>query len=1126
MSGTTLRRPEQLREVLGVPFSQSQLLAATSPLEPAVVVAGAGSGKTTVMAARVVWLVGSGQVQPEQVLGLTFTNKAAGELAARVRAALRQLGGPGADDDDLPTVSTYHAYAGRLVQEHGLRLGVEPSARLLADATRFQLAERVLRQARGPFTSLDKTLPSLVDDLLSLDGELAEHLVSPDELRAFDDALIAELADLADLDKPTKDVLLVASSARKRRELLGLVEAYREQKRLRDLVDFGDQTALAARLAQECPDVGAVERERFRVVLLDEYQDTSVAQRRTLVGLFGGGHPVTAVGDPCQAIYGWRGASVANLDDFPQHFERSDGRPAPRYALVENRRSGGWLLALANVLASALHVRHGVDPLVACAEKADSGHTECALFETYDEEISWVADRVRAEIGDGTAPGEIAVLVRARSDFAALHEALTSRDIPVEVVGLGGLLALPEVADVVAVLEVLIDPTANAALLRLLSGPRWRIGSRDLALLGRRARAMVSTDADAHTSLPGGDVDGALELAVGGTDPADVVSLLEAVEHIAREGRAAGAGIGISDEARVRFAAIARELAHLRRGLTDPLLDVIQRVVATTGLDVELATQAGEHRSRGDGLSAFLDVAASFSDLDGNASPRSFLAFLRAADDYERGLETAAPTTGDSVKLLTAHKAKGLEWDVVVVPDLTRGVFPSIRAAPRWTSNGHVLPTALRGDAEDLPDVTEWTGAGLKSYVSSEKTRAELEERRLGYVAVTRARRSLVATGHWWGPTQKKPRGPSDYLLTIREHCTAGPPGAGTVVAWAADPQAGATSPVLARAPGEWAFPAPLEPVALRGRRVIAARVHELLQAEHEIGADAAVTARTDRPGAPEVSGPPQPAGAPDVALTAQEQEVARAWERDATVLLEELRRDRRRHLDVEVPTSLSASQLMRLAADPDGLARELARPLPRRPAPAARRGTEFHAWVESRFGAQPLLDPQDLPGAADEAMGDADLAELQAAFLRTSYASLAPHILEAPFELYLGGRIIRGRIDAVYRDALGRYEVVDWKTGNEHADPLQLAIYQLAWAELAGVNPADVTASFVYVRSGLVVRPGALPDRLELGRLLTDPGRSRRLADPAIDLTPMSSATTAARPNTSAASPSPSGSS
>ena len=148
-----LRWPEQLCDVLGVPFSAPQLVAASAPLEPGVVVAGAGSGKTTVMAARVVWLVGSGQVRPEQVLGLTFTNKAAGELAARVRAALRQLAGKpafegrsssavsassaslaslasSAVDDDVPTVSTYHGYAGRLVQEHGLRLGVEPDARL------------------------------------------------------------------------------------------------------------------------------------------------------------------------------------------------------------------------------------------------------------------------------------------------------------------------------------------------------------------------------------------------------------------------------------------------------------------------------------------------------------------------------------------------------------------------------------------------------------------------------------------------------------------------------------------------------------------------------------------------------------------------------------------------------------------------------------------------------------------------------------------------------------------------------------------------------------------------------------------------------------------------------------
>jgi len=1067
-SGTVLRAPGDLRALLGVPFTDEQLAAAAAPLEPGVIVAGAGSGKTAVMAARVVWLVGSGQVEPDQVLGLTFTNKAAGELAGRVRTALDSLGAPAAAAGE-PAVSTYHAYAGRLVQDHGLRIGVEPASRLLADATRFQLAQRVLRVARGPFTAISKPLWMLVGDLVALEAELSEHLVSTETLRAWDRSLLDRLAEVP---RPTNALREVATAAAKRLELATLVDDFRAAKRQREVVDFGDQMALAAGIAESRPEVGTIERERFRVVLLDEYQDTSVAQRRLLAGLFGGGHPVTAVGDPCQAIYGWRGASVANLDAFPTHFRRRDGAPAARYALTENRRSGGRLLALANTLAAPLRDVHAVAELVPCAEKAAGGETVCALFSTYDEEIGWAADQAAAAVAEGTPPGEVAVLVRARSDFPALHAALTERGLPVEVVGLGGLLSLPEVADLVATLQVLDDPTTNAALVRLLTGPRWRIGPRDLALLGRRARDLVATrygDPDPESepgaaAAPSAAVDGgtdeALEQAVAGVDPSEVVALADALE---RPGRA----VPYSAPARRRFAALAAELAALRRHLGEPLLDLVQRVVTTTGLDVELAAspQAVAARRR-ESVAAFLDHAGDFVGIDGEASVTAFLAFLRAAEDYERGLDSTAPSGADSVKVLTAHKAKGLEWDVVVVPGLSRGVFPSFRGRERWTSNGHVLPFPLRGDFDSgLPDVGEWSTAGVAAFGAALRAHTALEERRLGYVAVTRARRRLVASGHWWGPTQKRPRGPSDFLVEISRHCAAA---SGTVAAWAPEPGPDERNPQLEKGT-EWQWPAPLDAPALAARRAAAAAVHEHLRASV---ADAGWSPGSE-------------------GLDAAELTKVAGWDRDAALLVEELRGARRVERVVELPRSLSASQLLRLAADPAGLARDLARPMPRPPAPAARRGTRFHAWVEARFAQQPLLDPDELPGAGDSGLADVDLAALQEAFLRSDYADRRPHQVEAPFQLVLAGRVVRGRVDAVYRTQHG-YEVVDWKTGSGAADELQLAVYRLAWAELAGVPLDHVDAVFLHVRTGEVVRPESLPGREELEALLRGAGARR----------------------------------
>ncbi|MBA6433142.1 ATP-dependent helicase [Streptomyces sp. GMR22] len=1154
--------PEELKELLGIPFTPEQVACITAPPAPQVIVAGAGSGKTTVMAARVVWLVGTGQVAPDRVLGLTFTNKAAGELAERVRKALVTAGivdpdpDPGATEEapGEPVISTYHAFAGQLLKDHGLRVGLEPSARLLADATRFQLAARVLRSAPGPYPALTRPFSDLVTDLLALDAELAEHLVPTGRLRAYDTELLRTLEGT----RLTNEALRkVPEAARARQELLGLVEAYREEKRRRDLLDFGDQIAHSATLALDHPEVGRILREQFAVVLLDEYQDTSVAQRLLLSGLFGGGtgHPVTAVGDPCQAIYGWRGASVANLDDFPEHFPHADGRPAERFALSENRRSGGRLLDLANGLAAPLRAMHeGVEALRPAPGAERDGAVRCALLPTHAEELAWLADSIAHLVRTGTPPGEIAVLCRTAGDFAQIQGALVERDVPVEVVGLSGLLHLPEVADLVAVCEVLQDPGANAALVRLLTGPRWRIGPRDLALLGRRARALVSYGG------PDGaedDPDRRLAEAVEGTDPAEVISLADALDTFLEAGGGPDDGLPFSAEARVRFARLAAELRELRRSLADPLMDVLHRVLATTGLEVELS--ASPHAlaaRRRETLGNFLDVAAAFAGreggaaVDGEATLQGFLGFLRTAAQYEKGLDNALPGGENTVKVLTAHKAKGLEWDVVAVPGLVAKQFPSEQSRESWTANAKVLPHELRGDARTLPDVTAWDSKGIAAFKDAMKGHQRTEELRLGYVTFTRPRSLLLGSGHWWGPTQKRPRGPSGFLDALREHCEAG---YGEIEAWAEPPEEGAENPALRQSAADRAWPLPLDPAALRHRRraadVVLAHLARIETAGEEPAArdEARPSADGDLfPEPPEELEPPEdpewpeppedpygsyedepyddapppgPHGAPKPGApepdvpeitsepaveepTPEEARLIGSWDRDLDALAGELRRARETVHEVHLPGTLTASQLLRLAADPDGFARELARPMPRPPRPAARRGTRFHAWVESRFEALPLpfLGPDELPGGEDdeaEIADERDLTALKEAFARTPYARRTPYRVEVPVQLTLAGRTIRGRIDAVYResgtgpDDGPRYEIVDWKTGrSQDADPLQLAIYRVAWAEQHGLPLSAVTAAFVYVRSGEVVRPAGLPGRAGLERvLLGEPG-------------------------------------
>ncbi|WP_432018890.1 UvrD-helicase domain-containing protein [Streptomyces sp. 1222.5] len=1178
--------PEQLKELLGIPFTPEQTACIVAPPAPQVIVAGAGSGKTTVMAARVVWLVGTGQVAPEQVLGLTFTNKAAGELGERVRKALIKAGvtDPDVIDPDNPpgeaVISTYHAFAGRLLTDHGLRLGLEPTSRLLADATRYQLAARVLREAPGPYPALTRSFADLVSDLLTLDSELAEHLVDPEELRAWD----ADMLHTLEGAKLTNaDLRKVPETAAARRELADLVHRYRAVKRERDLLDFGDQIALSARLSR-VPEVGRLLREEFRVVLLDEYQDTSVAQRVLLSGLFGGGtgHPVTAVGDPCQAIYGWRGASVANLDDFPAHFPHAGGRPATRQSLSENRRSGGRLLDLANGLAEPLRAMHaGVEALRPAPGAERDGTVRCALLPTHAEEIDWIADSLAHLVRTGTAPGEIAVLCRTATDFAEIQGALVARDVPVEVVGLSGLLHLPEVADLVAVCEVLQDPGANASLVRLLTGPRWRIGPRDLALLGRRARLLV-----AHARVDGtDDPDRRLAAAVEGTDPSEVISLADALDTFLESplegGFAEGTddGLPFSPDARVRFARLAAELRDLRRSLSDPLMDVLHRVLAVTGLEVELS--ASPHAlaaRRRETLSNFLDVAASFAAGDGEATLLAFLGFLRTAAQYEKGLDNALPGGENTVKVLTAHKSKGLEWDVVAVPGLVKGTFPSAQGREKWTAQAKVLPHALRGDTDTLPDIDSWDSRGMKAFHEAMKEHQHTEELRLGYVTFTRPRSLLLGSGHWWGPSQKKPRGPSDFLQALYDHCAAGH---GEIEAWAEEPAEDEENPALHTAAADQVWPLPLDGAALARRRAaadtvlahldaLAAQGDDRPPAAHDPAAaddpdwpappdddpydedpyeepyddqpydgrshdeddpydgdlpydddpfgeepyaadapDAELPAAdgpspqgdggrgAERPTVPHQAtapqdGPRHTEARPRTSLTPEEARAIASWDRDLGALTGELLRARRTVTDVPLPVTLTASQLMRFAEDPDGLAQELARPMPRPPQPAARRGTRFHAWVEARFEelTLPLLEPEELPGGDAEIADERDLEDLKEAFERTEYARRTPYRVEAPFQLGLAGRVVRGRIDAVYRNGDGdgtTWEIVDWKTSRTRsADPLQLAVYRLAWAEQQGVPPESVTVAFLYVRTGEVVRPTGLPDRAALERLLT----------------------------------------
>ncbi|MEP6649091.1 MAG: ATP-dependent DNA helicase [Lapillicoccus sp.] len=1130
-----------LAAALGLPppTDEQRAVVEADPGRPVLVVAGAGSGKTETMASRVVWLVANGHVEPDQVLGLTFTRKAATELAERIGRRLRRLTNAGIwtprplDEDGaeplggIPVVSTYHSYGGRLVREHALRLGYEPESRLLSEAAAWQFAYEVVSRYDGDVDELTSAESTVTEAVVSLAGEMAEHLLQPEDVAAYIDefevAMRAVPKGITKKRSHPMETESVLPALRNRRAILPMVRAYLDLKRLRDALDFGDQMAVAARLARSVPQIGATERTRFRAVLLDEFQDTSEAQLVMLRSLFGagassrpgvgaGGVGVTAVGDPNQSIYGWRGASATTLTRFPREFA-DEGGEAQVLPLRTSWRNDHAVLGVANTTSGPL--RSAIVAPLRARPDAGSGRVEAARLETTEQEAAhvadWVAQRWRSPSGRRSGLSA-AVLCRKRAQFPLVVEALRARDLPVEVVGLGGLLLTPEVNDLVSLLWVVQDPSRGDRLMRLLTGPFCRLGPADLDGLASWARAQqraagslpgeaqilqlpgLETAPDEDFEDPGefdpasrgSDESGMLRHPAAGEgrdqapESSDRASIVEALDDLPAPSWRGVDGQRVSPAALLRLRALGRVVKDLRKLTGLPLAELVGEGERALGLDIEVLARP-EHTvaTARAHLDAFAEVAATFSGSADRPTLGGFLAWLDAAIEQERGLDAPTIETSlDAVQVLTVHAAKGLEWDCVAVPGLVEASFPAREggAASSWKGDRWEVPELkdkgwcvgadgvpydLRGDADGLPrlhwrDTPDWEvlAKDFAEFTLEGGRHATAEERRLAYVALTRARSELLLTAPVWADAGT-PKVTSVFLEELLDgsNLQRGP--------WADMPNPDDGPVVNPRLIEPVRHAWPDDPLAIRRGQLA--------------GGVALVTAALASPSE----------AAPLDAGTAAEMDLLLAERAEAAA---------RHEVVVEVPRHLSASDVVQLATDSTRFALSLRRPMPAAPALAARRGTAFHAWVEQHFHRAAMVDVVDLPGSADETAPDeltgAELARMKELFLASEWADRVPEAVEIAIETVLDGFAIRGRIDAVFPREGGGFTIVDWKTGTEpdaraaRHRTLQLAAYALAYARLRNLPARVVDAAFYYAATGKTVRP-TLPREKALRTLL-----------------------------------------
>lgn len=920
------------------------------PLEPLRVEAGAGTGKTATLALRIAHLVTNRGIDPEAILGITFTNKAAAELADRIRLVLGE--GNEIDPGREVEVHTYHGFATQLLKEYGSLVGFERTTGVITPTFSRQLIETVLATVDLP--ALNPANRANVDDIRRLGSSLGDNLLEVEQIV------------VPDHDRDSHWSL--------RSNLLTALRAYQLEKVRRGVVDYSDLILRAYRLVEAFPEVAGEFRARYRAVLLDEYQDTNPAQRELLRRIFGDGFPIMAVGDIDQTIYEWRGASPHNFAQFPRHFPTVSGQAALTLPLTLNRRSLPQILAVANAIRAQTGSEQApLRPVsnVIGGEVAVSWHDD-AVAEAED-----IARRLN-ELSADYEWRDLAVLFRKNKDMNLVHDALRAAEIPVEVANLGGLLAVPEVTDLHAWLRIIQTPEDSPALFRILCGPRYRLGMGDLVHLSRWAKGLNRIDPQ--------------------SDDAPEHTLLEAIDHLEElDNLRLEARVAVS-----RFRDEYRALLTVAQGAS--LVELCRQILDRTGAWNDLgAMPASTQLSARLNLYRFLDLAEDWSPLEGAPSLPAFLSHLEAmAEERAEELDTARLSGENAVTLLTIHRAKGLEWDVVFLPAVYQNNFPTkSQGFDNPLKNGRYLPYQYRLDQQWLPKISPERKD--KENVDLLRAAHEEQEWRIAYVAATRPRERLLVSGaHWYGmsETAARPVQPSSLWELI-----ASQPGTR-----------------IDSAPG----PVPDQPRVLRFEPEPPAPDPLFVQ-----GWEQALREEISQPG-----------------LAGRRPEAGEAFVSQEHIY---------RQMLLDLPVPAPPSRVERIGTSVTGLVTYASCPkrffwseidrLPKMSTGAARRGTHVHRSIELHNRGQVPID--------DIAWEDGDPFDSPeetswTRFRQSRFAQVRPELIEHLFDMSVGEVNLRGRVDAVYADP--GWEIVDFKTGSASSDPetnrarlVQLEAYAVA---------------------------------------------------------------------------------